>query len=233
MTTHDDPYPNPRSPDDDAPQAATGRLIPEIEAAQRRIRRLVHPPQARVLAPEQANAALETTETLQQARSLLERAHDEAAAIRAQARAEGLRAGLAEAADALTKARAEHSAMLERAQEDIIVLAFDLTRRLMGHALTHDPDTFAKLLEQTLALAHDRRSVELRVHPEDLARLNTDDPRFARATQAQALRWVADPHVPRFGSHVHTEAGIIEADLDTQLDAFAEALGVRLDPQSQ
>ena len=68
-------------------------------------------------------------------------------------------------------------------------------------------------------------TVVLRAHPEDLAAIERERPRWlARVAAGVDVRVVADPSIGRHGCVVETPVGRLDARLHTQLDALERAL---------
>jgi len=167
---------------------------------------------------------------------------------RAQGHAEGHAKGLDEGrAQGLEEARASHNqaltelannwaaalARFERDRDDLLLhartdalaLALEMGRRITGRIVETDPGVVAAQLERVLALVANPTRLVLRVHPDDLARAESELPalkaRFDAATHAEL---VADPAVTRGSCVARSARGEIDASIETQLDRIAEAL---------
>jgi flagellar biosynthesis/type III secretory pathway protein FliH len=66
--------------------------------------------------------------------------------------------------------------------------------------------------------------VSLRVHPDDAARLRASRERLEALLVRGSLALREDPAVAPGGAVVETEAGTVDARIETQLDALASAL---------
>jgi type III secretion protein L len=172
----------------------------------------------------------------ERARALVAKAEDDARALRAEAEAdrERLRAeavtagraeGLASAAAALASAARERDRRLAGVERELVALAVDVARRILGRELAADPDAVVGVAREALAAARGRRELTLRVNPSDAGAL-----RGAQAVLAGAIAPAAafaireDPTVPPGGALVETEAGLVDARLETQLAALLRAL---------
>jgi len=202
------------------------RLLTAAELADRDVRRLLS--RDTVLSPEDLDALPAVRPLTERLRALLDEVAQSATAAREDGRLQGRHEGLAEAEAALALARAEYDALLHRAEADLVSLALELARRIVGRHLEVEPEGMADLVRQTLTLANPRRRLELRVHPRHAAHLQT-----ALAAQLDALGEVAvsivgDVEVPEDGCRIETEAGVIETDLETQMAILSRSLGVAL-----
>jgi type III secretion protein L len=198
-------------------------LIPPAQAAARAARALVSPAAPRVLSPSQAQALDEAQAVLALAQRALDEAHAQAAQLRAEAVEQGRAESQRELAAALLQARAEYDRLMARAEPDVVALALELTRRLVGRALDEDPTVLAELLAQVLPAVQHRRQLVVRLHPGDWEVLEAARPRL-EALHGRALRWEVLDTVPRGACWLDTEAGRVEVSLQAQLAALAEAL---------
>ncbi len=205
----------------------TTRVLSAIEAAQKDLTRLATPAQARPTSAREAQTLLDAHQTLERAQKLLQQAQREAANIAQTAQIEGHRQGMAQAFEALTMARAEYDALMTRSEPDMVHLALELTRRIVGRHLEVEPAAMAQMVSHALTSVANQRRVEVRVHPDDLARLRPwQDDLDAHASAPVTL--TEDARLEPGQCIIQTETGIIEADLDTQLQVMAEAMGVTL-----
>lgn len=205
----------------------SAHLLSAAEAAEVALEELTAPPGPTLLSAAEAEALSDAVEVLAEARRILSQAEAEVARARASAIEAGRREGLGEVASALLMARGEYGALMHRSERDMVSLALELTRRIVGQGLETEPELLGQMVSHTLSLAQGQRHIEVLAHPDDLRRLS-----LARAQMEDAagtrLLLVEDERVPPGGCRIHTEAGIIEADLDTQIEVLAEAMGVDL-----
>ncbi len=162
------------------------------------------------------------------ARDVLERARAEASAvleaaasererIRTEAEEAGHRAGLARAA-------AERDRVLRSAADDLVRLAVAVARTVLGREVERDGGVEA-LAARALQAVRQRREVTLRVHPADAPAVRREaGPLGTLLARAPALAVREDPGVGRGGLVVETEAGALDARLETRLEAVEAAL---------
>ena len=134
----------------------------------------------------------------------------------------------AEVVAALVRARAE-------AKVAAIVLARRMAEKIIGHAVALDAQVMRAIAAQALAAAKlGKDAVVLRVHPEDLASLESTRAEWLAEIELQAhVQLVADVSVGRCGCIVETPHGRLDARLSTQLDAMERALRVVVTKEAQ
>ena len=163
-------------------------------------------------------------EAQEQARALLEAARQEAAGLRsgavAQGREEGLRAVAAER-EALA---AEREQLVDEAGEEVVGLAVRVAARVLAAAVTDERAALATA-RAALARARGRRVLVARVHPGDAPALRAEVPRLlALVPRAERLEVREDPGVGRGGAILETEAGVVDARLEAQLEVIGRSL---------
>jgi len=160
-----------------------------------------------------------------EAAGMVAAARAEAEAIRAEARARGRGEGLAE----LERLRAELEAARERALADaepeLRALALAVAGRVIGRAVEAEPVAVA-VAERALRRARLRRRLTLRAHPGDLGALGEALPRLRALAAPGELALAEDATVGRGGVRLETEAGEVDARVETQLEALAAELEV-------
>lgn len=150
-------------------------------------------------------------------------------AARDQARAEGLRQGLADAGQQSRADLADALAALARAQEDerrrqqqaVAGLALEVFQKLLG-ALPAD-ERLARLATQAARELLPARTWRLQVHPQDVAGLRAAlravDPEDKSGLAGAEI--VADADLTEGDCRLTTEFGTADAGLATQLDRLA------------
>lgn len=165
-----------------------------------------------------------------EAEALLGEARAEAEAMRQRAHEEGLRAGREEGATEYVALCAQVREEIERSQDalapQVTQLAMMVARRVLGRELQFAPEAVVDMVKKTLGeKARQRREVTLRVHPEDAVHLREHKASLAEVlSRSKDIRIVEDEQVPPHGVIIETEAGTIDAKLETQLQALERAL---------
>jgi flagellar biosynthesis/type III secretory pathway protein FliH len=161
----------------------------------------------------------------EEARRIREAAEADRLRLRAEAEEEGRREGLARAAAALATAAAARDRRLALAEREVAAVAVDVARTIIGRELAQDPGAVAELAARALLAARDRREVVLRVNPADAEAIREAAGRLAAVlSRAPGLAVREDPGLARGDAIVETEAGRVDARVETQLAALARAL---------
>lgn len=179
-------------------------------------------------------ASLQAQELVSQAQvqadTVLQEARAEAETKQTKAHEDGYASGQAEAVAKLNEAVLRTSLRLQELEGQLVPqltsLAVGIARRILGKELEFHPDEVVDIARQALAdKARQRREITLRIHP--------DDAQFIREHKASLLELLSrckeiaiheDPEVARHGVIIETEAGTIDAQLETQLEAFERVL---------
>ena len=165
------------------------------------------------------------------------RAEEDAAVLRAGAQAArveaeragfeaGRQEGMAQVSGLLLAAQARAHRELGDAKDAAVVLARRMAERIVGRAVELSPELMGAIVAEALQASRAKAgTVVLRVHPEDLAAVERERPRWlARVVAGVDVRVVADPAIGRHGCVVETAVGRLDARLHTQLDALERAL---------
>ena len=160
-----------------------------------------------------------------EAAQLVDAARGEADAVRREARALGRSEGLAEVEALRAEVEAARERVFAEAEPALRSLALEIARRVIGHAVESVP-VVAEMAEQALRRARHRRRLSLRAHPADHGALVAAMPRLAALAPAAELSLLEDADVGRGGVLLETEAGAVDARVESQLEALAGELEV-------
>jgi flagellar assembly protein FliH len=173
----------------------------------------------------------------EQAARLLADAEATRASVRAEAEQRGFEDGLAlgreaalaQVAETVAAAQAYAESLRARAADQALVLARRMAEKIVGRAVALEPAVMGDIAAQAVAASRaSAGAVVVRVHPDDLAAVEAERPRWAaRLDAAIGLRVVPDRGVGRAGGVVETPVGRRAARLSSQLDAFERALRTR------
>lgn len=158
----------------------------------------------------------------------LELARAEAEAILARARAEAARLE----ADARAEIEARRTAregesrlglerLREAMEEEVVALALAVAAKVLAVAV-EDPRAVRETARRALRLAGGSERLRLRCHPEDEAALRAGA--LQEDGAAAPVLIVPDPAVGRGGALLETDAGAVDARIETQLGRLARGL---------
>jgi flagellar assembly protein FliH len=180
-----------------------------------------------------------------QGAELVASARAQADGIADNARREGFEAGYAEgkaaaereahdlltfAENAVREAVESRSRLIAESEEALVRLAVDVAERIVKADLQLHPDRVLNVLEGALRKAFVRDRLTVVCNPADLALI--EEGQDALATQVgtlQHLELIGDRRVQRGGVVVRTDAGDVDATLDSQLERLCEAMLARGD----
>ena len=178
----------------------------------------------RAVVEARAEARRLLDEAEREAADLRERATTEARELREAAYREGHEAALLELNQLLLEAHARRDAAFNEAERDVLRLAIKLAEKIIGREIKGDPATLADIVTTALAYARQHKTLLVRVHPADLAEVRARRDLLEPAGHAGYLDLVPDPRVGRGGCIIESEAGTVDAQLDTQLRVLERAL---------
>jgi len=147
------------------------------------------------------------------------------AAAREQGLAEGRREAAAELENRLSELAEAQRRWLARAEVEVIDLAVEMARRILGRELRGDPAVACQGLAAALRAAGPRRALRVRLHPASVASLRTGAVSAEEGSVAPGLELVADPDLAPGDVVVETEAGQVDGRIARRLEAFRSALG--------
>jgi flagellar biosynthesis/type III secretory pathway protein FliH len=182
--------------------------------------------QRRRIAREELEARLASERLVEDARARAEaivaRAREEAVAAGARAAREAQEAAHAELAARWLALRAAESLSLERDGERVVAVAVALAERLLGAALELEPSRVADLARTVLAEARGARRALIDAHPLDADALRRHLTTAGLGVETLEVR--QDEALARGALRLHTDVGIIDAQLSPRLERLAAAL---------
>jgi type III secretion protein L len=182
---------------------------------------------------ERRRVAREELQARLQAERIVQEAREQASAVVTRAKEEGRAAAAEVMRQARLDADAELSARwialreaegrrLDADAERIVAIAVALAERLVGATLELHPDLIARLAAVVLSEARGARRAIVEAHPDDAdalrARLGT------AGLDAHALEIRSNGSLARGALRLHTDVGIIDAQLAPRLERLADAL---------
>lgn len=129
---------------------------------------------------------------------------------------------LQELADAINSSRQQ---LLAQAEGDLLLLALDLAKRLVGHELSIDPEAIRPLAVECIDLVTDRTSIDVRVNPEDHNVMTEFYPELQTIfPDLGPVKIIPDPQIERGGLYAATRETEVDMRLATRLAAFEEVI---------
>ena len=210
-----------RRDDDETTQAPTARSAPSQGRSS-------------IIGRETVEAKSEASDILEdaraQAQSLIDAATTEAEALREKAKNEGRQEGIDQGATEVAqiiKRMTEHQQEQEaQVLPQLLKLVRKMAEKVIGSELEQRPEALVGMIKRTLHdKARQRRSLLLRVNPADLEVVRNERHRLMDAlVRASDLAIREDDDISPGGVVIETEAGTIDARLETQLDALERAM---------
>ncbi len=123
----------------------------------------------------------------------------------------------------------QFNAYLADAEDDMLALVYEVVCRILGEEGTSLPGLRAQL-QQCLKAWHGHALLNIELHPDDLALLQSDEESLKLlkmggfSAERSTLRWVADPRVKVGGCRLRSAEGILDARLEVQFKALEATL---------
>jgi flagellar assembly protein FliH len=176
----------------------------------------------------------------EQGAALIAVAREQAEAIAQAAREQGFEAGyvegvaraeaavvdrLALAEQLVARTRDAREEALASCERDLVELAFEIAEKIVRQRVAADPATTVGVLEHALRKAFVRDGLTVLCNPDDLERLSaSSDVLQARVGSLNGLRLIGDRRISRGGVVVRTDAGDIDATIESQLERLRDLL---------
>lgn len=165
----------------------------------------------------------------EEAARIIDEANEQVAEIRERGYEEGKQEGLAQFTKEIAGALLKVREIEESLEGQYIGLIKACCEKIIGQELKQHPESIVGVVRLALAEARQQREIIVRVHPDDVAALERSKGKLLEMlARANTIEVRADASVTRGGCVVVTELGTIDATLERQLDALAQALGAEL-----
>jgi flagellar biosynthesis/type III secretory pathway protein FliH len=172
---------------------------------------------------EAADALIEEAE--RGARALAEEARAEVAAMIEAATEEGAREGASQAEHMREEIAGLQERMLKEVEGEVVRTALRVAKELLAAELHIREDALVDIAATALQAAKTAKDINLRAAPRDAAILRSHKARLVSVlTRAKDLEIREDKRVQPGGVLIETEAGVVDAQLDTQLEELAHVL---------
>ena len=119
----------------------------------------------------------------------------------------------------------KREAILREAEEMIVQLAVSVAKTILHREVQLDPKVIKAVAKESLKLVEGRKRVSIKIHPSDSNELKELEKDILSTTQAiKDLDIIEDDSVNPGGCIIETDSGIVDAQLNTQLDEIAMSL---------
>jgi len=188
-----------------------------------------------------ADAEAILSEAHTQLRTIVESAQTGASEITQEARSQGhdsgYREGIAKAETEMEEmlttmrglidmARVERHKIVEGAEPEIVRLAMGIAEKILHKSVEMDRDVVVAITKAAIAELVDRESITVRVNPIDLERMKQHRDSMLALGETKHMRVIEDQRVDPGGVVVETEAGSLDAKIETQVEEAKRVLRV-------
>ena len=126
-----------------------------------------------------------------------------------------------ELASTIEQISALHPEITTRAETDLVELALEIAKKIVGREITIDREVALTLAKIALSKLHNRTFARVHLNPDDFAYLQTQRDRF---NFHGSLELVEDRSISQGGCLIQTETGEIDARIESQLDEISYGL---------
>jgi type III secretion protein L len=164
----------------------------------------------------------EERQSLDQERAAID---EERRAALEQAREEGYKEGFAKVNEIILDLTEKKRDVLAQSEADMIRLSIRVAARILGRELRQHPDTIADIVTQAIQTVRNQTKITIRVNPDDLEHLvKGREQLLNRVGQSKIIDFQSDHKVQPGGCIIESEAGIVNAQLKTQLEVMEKVL---------
>ncbi len=186
-------------------------------------------PQAKIVPAAQIETLMSAEEILQKVQAdvlvFRKEAAAEAATACEKAEAKGFAAGEEKWAKQIALFEAELEKIRKKYEESMGSLALMAAKKIVGREMQTDKNTVVDIVANSLKSVSDHSMIQIYVHKNDMEALEAAKPRLkAIFERLQSLTITERPDVEPGGCIIETEAGIINAQLETLWRSLEQAL---------
>lgn len=164
----------------------------------------------------------EARQQLEEERGAIE---EERRTILEEAREEGYKEGFTKVNEIIYDLTEKKRDVLAQAEADMIRLSIRVAARILGRELRQHPDTIADIVTQAIQTVRNQTKITIRVNPDDLEHLvKSREQLLNRVGQSKIIDFQSDTKVQPGGCIIDSEAGIVNAQLKTQLEVMEKVL---------
>ncbi|MBK7996725.1 MAG: hypothetical protein IPK14_26145 [Blastocatellia bacterium] len=199
---------------------ATGEAQRIIRDAQEKAQQIIESAQPEIEA--QRLQIEEEWQRLDQERLAIE---EERQSILEAAREEGYKEGFTKVNEIIYDLTEKKRDVLVQAESDMIRLSIRVAARIIGRELRQHPDTIADIVTQAIQTVRSQTKITIRVNPDDLEHLvKARDQLLNRVGQSKIIDFQSDLKVQPGGCIIESDAGVVNAQLKTQLEVMERVL---------
>lgn len=185
-------------------------------------------PNSRVLAPADFSAVMDSQELLEHVtmdvETYREQVRQECERLKETAKQEGFEEGMQKWSSQLAFLEKEAHEAHNKIKAAIVPLAIASIKKIIGRELELKPDAVISLITSALKAVNQSKKVTIFVNPLELEIIEQGKPAFKQVMEyAESLIITPKSDVKKGGCIIETEAGIINAEVDTQLLALEKA----------
>lgn len=174
-------------------------------------------------AHEQAESILD--QARKKAAQIVQSAEEDVGKLREGAREQGYAEGLAKWNQILIVAQKARDEFLEKNEPCLVQLAIQVARKIIGEELRSAPDQVVLVAREALRSARRGRNLVLQVHPDDEDAVRRQiSILHASLGGPREIEVVSSAAVARGGCMIESDIGIIDAQLETQLEVMSRTL---------
>lgn len=142
---------------------------------------------------------------------------------RAQADEEGAKI-INEATESLNQMAGALRESAKENEEKLLKLAIGIAEKILHDEIAVRPETVLRNLEEAIAKVSDLEEVIIKVNPEDLAMVQTQEDAFRdRLKSVRKVEFTSSPKIQKGGVLIETGSGTVDAQIKTQLSVIYEA----------
>ncbi len=166
-------------------------------------------------------------------KNLISRAHEEANAIRENAKREGFEEGLDEAQEeiqhlkkVLEELMISRETVLESVVDDIAPIAVEIAERIIKTEVACDDELIMGIVNDTLQkVSRKTKSILIKIHPEDVSLVKENLKANPIPNMDAEIMVMDDPVVDRGSCIVETNSGLIDASFSTRIEILKKLFG--------
>ncbi len=160
-----------------------------------------------------------------EARELLGQVQEEMERSKKQGFEEGKEEGMKEAIRYLTEIHALKEKMFTDLEPQVVQMAFQIAEKIIAQKIQKD-EVLLGIVRQAISSAIGNKII-VYIHPQDMEKIKSQEKELvARLESGQSIHFKEDENIKPGGCKVESELGVLDAQLETQLDAIRKIIGL-------